>query len=230
MQIREIKYEDPDYDPHRHAANIDQLTLARVPRGSRILDIGAATGYIGGWLQSNASCTVIGVEYSPEQAERARQRLTDVIVGNVETAEIQAQISAHAPFDVVTCSATIVCIVDPWALLRQIKTWLKPDGKLLITCANVAHWTMRRDLLRGKWDYQDYGVLDQLAVRFFTVASFRRALQEAGYTITDFDAEFYDMGLRVLARRLKLHRFERWYVRRFAGFFAIQFLYEAKPS
>ncbi|HVO41063.1 MAG TPA: methyltransferase domain-containing protein, partial [Aggregatilineales bacterium] len=161
------------------------------------------------------------------QAEAARGRLSAVIVGSIETPAVQDQLDSLPPFDVVMCCATIVCIVDPWTLLKRIQRWIAPGGKLLITCANVAHWSIRRDLLRGRWDYQEYGVLDIIALRFFTVHSFRRSLEQAGYRITDFDAEFYDGGPRVVLRQRGLKKLERWYVQRFAGFFAIQFMYEA---
>jgi SAM-dependent methyltransferase len=230
MLVREVKYEAADYDPEKHPGNIDQLTLAQVPSNSRVLDIGCATGFMGAWLQRHKGCSVVGVEYSAEQAAVARERLTGVIVGSVESPDIQALIDQVGPFDVVLSTAAIVCMVDPWALFRQMKRWIKPGGKLLITCANVAHWTLRRDLLRGRWDYQDYGVLDVVALRFFTVHSFRRGLEQAGYRVTGFDAEFYDGGPRVLLRRLGMKGIEGWYVRRFANLFAIQFVYEAVPT
>ncbi len=230
MLVDQIKYNADQYDPDEHPGNIDQLTIQRVPAGARVLDIGCATGYIGGWLQTRRGCTVVGVEFSPTQAEVAKTRLSQVIVGNIESTEVQAQISQLPPFDVVLSSATIVCLVDPWAFLRQTKAWICPGGKLLITCANVAHWSIRRDLLLGKWDYQDYGVLDEIALRFFTVPSFRRSLVEAGFRITDFDAEFYDGGPRVLLRRWGMKRLEHWYVAHFANFFAIQFMYEATST
>ena len=142
---------------------------------------------MGHWLQTHRGCSVTGVEFSPEQAEVARSRLDFVITGSAKSANIQAKIAAREPFDVVICAAAIGCMVDPWALLRQIKTWLKPGGKFLVAWANVAHWSIRRDLLRGNWDYQDFGVLDIVALRFFTVHSFRRALEKAGYQISDFE-------------------------------------------
>jgi SAM-dependent methyltransferase len=230
MLLHEVKYADAAYDPDRHTGNIDQLTLSRVPQGSRVLDIGCATGYMGHWLQTQHACSVTGVEFSAEQAEVARSRLDFVITGSAELPNIQAQIAARGPYDVVICAATIGCMVDPWALLRQIKVWLKPSGKVLIAWGNVGHWSLRRDLMRGKWDYEDFGIRDILVLRFFTVHSFRRALEQAGYRITDFDSEFYDGGFRVLLRRARLRRIERWYVRRLANFFAIQFLYEAVPA
>jgi SAM-dependent methyltransferase len=230
MLVDQIKYNAEQYDPNQHPGNIDQLTVERVPQGARVLDIGCATGYIGAWLQKERGCTVVGVEFSPTQAEVAKTRLDQVFVGNIESDALQEQICQLPPFDVVLSSATIVCLVDPWKFLRKTINWIAPGGKLLITCANVAHWTIRRDLLRGKWDYQAYGVLDEIALRFFTVHSFRRSLEQAGYRVTGFDAEFYDGGPRVVLRRLAMRRLEQWYVRRFANIFAIQFVYEAVPG
>jgi cyclopropane fatty-acyl-phospholipid synthase-like methyltransferase len=232
MLVDQVKYKVEDYDPNRHSGNIDQLTLLRIPEGKRILDIGCATGFMGHWLQTHKTCTVTtGVEFGPAQAEVARSQLEAVIVGSVESPDVQAQLSRLEPFDVVMSTAAIACMVDPWTLLEKMKTWIAPGGKLLITSANIAHWSIRRDLLFGKWEYADFGVFDVIAsLRFFTVNSFRRSLEKAGYTITDFDAEFYDGGPRVLLRRLRLKRPEHWYVQHFANFFAIQFMFEAVPA
>ena len=230
MLVDQVKYKAEDYDPDLHTGNIDQLTLLHIPEGARVLDIGCATGFIGHWLQTQKGCKVTGVEYGPAQAEVARTQLEAVITGSIEAPEVQAQINELQSFDVVMATAAIVCMVDPWALLEQMKSWIAPGGKLVITCANVAHWSIRRNLLFGKWDYKDFGVLDVVALRFFTVNSFRRSLEKAGYRITAFDAEFYDGGPRVLLRRLGLKRLERWYVQHFVNFFAIQFMFEAVPA
>ena len=48
---------------------------------------------------------------------------------------------------------------------------------------NIAHWTARRALLRGRFDYADYGLFDRTHLRFFTRASARELATRGGFAV-----------------------------------------------
>src|ERR1700755_2336857 len=59
--------------------------LEHVPRGARrVLYLGCATGATGAALKARQPATVVGVELEPTYAAEARERLDEVLLGDVE--------------------------------------------------------------------------------------------------------------------------------------------------
>src|SRR5207244_13603080 len=55
----------------------------------------------------------------------------------------------------------------------------------VVSVPNVAHLWVRLQLLRGRWDYGDRGILDRTHLRFFTRRTFVGFLEDAGLTVTE---------------------------------------------
>jgi len=177
--------------------NIDRIQLQMVPAQSRILEIGCATGSLAEYLIKEKGCTVLGIEPSEEQAQIARSRGLTVKTGGIDNPMIQSEldqeVSSHGPFDVLFMSQVIEHIAKPEEVLQLIKKWLTPEGVLIISTCNIAHWKYRLQLLGGKWQYEDYGILDRSHLRFFTIDSFRDMLIQCGYRVDDFGFTFEDI-------------------------------------
>ena len=60
-------------------------------------------------------------------------------------------------------------LVDPWAVLARLARLVCDGGQILACIPNVQHYSVIVSLLRGKWDYQDEGLLDRTHLRFFTL-------------------------------------------------------------
>jgi len=177
--------------------NIDRIQLEMVPADSRILEIGCATGNLSEYLIQEKNCEVIAVEADSSQASVARERGLSVMSGCADHPDIQAQIdeyvSSHKSFDVVFMSQVIEHLADPEAMLLKIHGWLAEDGVLVISTCNIAHLKCRFRLLVGKWEYEDYGIMDRDHLRFFTLNSFADLLEECGYRIQDSGFSFQDI-------------------------------------
>lgn len=165
-----IKYRyHSKFDPRKLAPdNIDRLSTAHVPPNSKVLELGCATGFMGRYFTRVLGCRVVGVEIDPQAAQIARRHLGHVIAGSLDDDKTYLALATHAPFDVVFASAIIEHLQFPDKLLAQSYKLLKPGGLLIITFPNIAHWRMRLALLRGIWQYQDYGLLDKTHLKFFT--------------------------------------------------------------
>jgi len=192
-----IKYNIDDFDAGRlNRNNIDRIQFEMLPARSTVLEIGCATGYMSAYLQKKMDCVVTGVELNPAQAEVARDRCSHLIEGNIDDPAIQALVDAHVAqkgkFDVVFMSQVIEHIAYPGDLLARIRDWLIPGGIMVVSTCNVAHWGIRLNLLRGKWRYAEYGIMDKTHLRFFTVHSFRELLTDSGYRIVDEGYSFED--------------------------------------
>lgn len=244
-----IKYHQDHIDfDNLHENNIDRIQLSMVPAGCRVLEIGCATGYMSEYLARGKQCRVLGVEPMADQAELTRQRGIEVLTGLIDSPDTQHQLIAqtkkHGPFDAIFMSQVIEHIADPAATLIFLKQLLAPNGCLIVSTCSIVHWKCRLRILLGKWEYEDYGIFDRTHLRFFTINSFRRLLEECGYTIIDFGYTFEDIcpfkilfDTRILAPSdlLRLipfvgQRLRRGYTSLCKNFLAAQFVYKAQPN
>lgn len=162
-----------------------RLVLQQVPDGARVLDVGCATGYLAAEL-SRRGCTVDGIEVDPAAAQQARAHCREVIVGDLEApsthAAVETMLAGTRP-DIIICADVLEHLRDPWTVLAWLRTLLSPDGRAVISVPNIAHWTARRALLRGRFDYTNYGLFDRTHLRFFTRASAAELARRAGFAV-----------------------------------------------
>lgn len=137
-----------------------------IDRGSRVLEVGCATGFMTEYLTREHGCSVTAIEVDADAAARARARGVDVIVGSVEDPEILAQVAG--PFDVMIFSDVLEHLVSPDTALRATVPLLAPGGRVVASIPNIAHWSIRARLLAGRFRYTEGGILDRGHVRFFT--------------------------------------------------------------
>jgi GT2 family glycosyltransferase/2-polyprenyl-3-methyl-5-hydroxy-6-metoxy-1,4-benzoquinol methylase/Flp pilus assembly protein TadD len=147
-----------------------------------ILDVGCAAGYLGAALKKKRECHVIGLEVDPVIANYAKERLDEVIVGNIED-----KVDTLPPdfFDCVVLADVLEHLQNPGRVLEKLRHSLKENGRLIASIPNVRHWSIVRQLLEGDWNYADAGILDRTHLRFFTKKSVTRLFTKAGYTISD---------------------------------------------
>ncbi|MCZ4494420.1 MAG: class SAM-dependent methyltransferase [Conexibacter sp.] len=167
-------------------ATSHRLVLDAVADGARVLDVGCATGYLAAEL-ARRGCTVVGVEFDPVAAQQARAFCREVVVGDLESeavrADVQRAVADAGGVDTVICADVLEHLRDPWAVLAWLRTLLDPGGRAIVSVPNIAHWTARRALLRGRFDYADFGLLDGTHLRFFTRASATELAHRAGFAV-----------------------------------------------
>lgn len=155
--------------------------LALIPQSARkVLDIGCAAGRLGEALKARQTVEVAGIECDAEAAERARTRLDQVLLGDVE--ELRPDFAPRS-FDAVVCGDVLECLRRPDRLLRRARRWLRPGGRLIASIHNVRHHSVLTGLLDGNWTYQAAGPLDHGHVRFFTRRAIHELFEHAGYGI-----------------------------------------------
>jgi 2-polyprenyl-3-methyl-5-hydroxy-6-metoxy-1,4-benzoquinol methylase len=207
-----------------------RLVLGEVPDGARVLDVGCATGYLAAEL-SHRGCTVDGIEFDPVAAQQARAHCHEVVVGDLEVpstqAEVQRMLNGARP-DVIICADVLAHLRDPWTVLAWLRTLLAPGGHAVISVPNIAHWTARRALLRGRFDYTDHGLLDRTHLRFFTRASAAELARRAGFAVRAERPAGAPLPLESRVPALGAVR-DRC-VRRYPGAFALQFVLVLSPT
>ena len=172
------------YQRHIDPEGDDSLArlLWRIPQGSAVLELGPATGYCSRHLRESLGCEVDAVELSADMAEQARPWCRRLVVGDVETLDLD-QVFAGCRYDVILCADVLEHLRDPWALAHRLAGLLAPGGRLLLSVPNAAYLGLLVDLLRGRFRYRDEGLLDRTHLRFFTLDSLRELLEQAGWQL-----------------------------------------------
>ncbi|MDD4818173.1 MAG: class I SAM-dependent methyltransferase [Victivallaceae bacterium] len=167
-----------------------------IAAGSSVFDIGCACGDFGKTLYEQKQCRMTGVEFDRQQADIARGTGA---YGQVIDFDLN-RLSAHewpeleGRFDYIVCADVLEHLISPADTLAAFKTYLKPDGKFLISLPNIAHASIKADLLNDVFNYTPHGILDNTHLRFFTWKSIGSMLALAGIKIIKADATFVDIN------------------------------------
>ncbi len=157
--------------------------LAHVPPEARkVLDIGSARGLFGGLLKKRQKCVVTGIDTDDKLIAVARERLDEVIKGDVE--EILDK-KTLGKYDCIVCGDVLEHLNNPWKVVRRLKTHLKKGGIFIASTPNVMNWAIFFDLIRGRWDYVPFSILSGTHIRFFTRNTLIELFEEAGYKVRE---------------------------------------------
>jgi 2-polyprenyl-3-methyl-5-hydroxy-6-metoxy-1,4-benzoquinol methylase len=72
---------------------------------------------------------------------------------------------------------------DPIRVLRNVHSLLNPGARVVISVPNIAHLSVRAQLLFGRFQYSDRGILDRTHLRFFTRRTIKELLTDTGFSI-----------------------------------------------
>jgi 2-polyprenyl-3-methyl-5-hydroxy-6-metoxy-1,4-benzoquinol methylase len=154
--------------------------LSAAGRPLRILDIGTADGYLGALLKQQGHY-LVGVESDSTLAEKARGYYDVFHSVDAESFDFPSR----GEFDFILLADVLEHLKDPAGLLRRALPCLNAGGEIIISLPNIAHLLIRLDLLFGYFQYTDRGILDRTHLRFFTLASTRRMVQDVGCRILE---------------------------------------------
>jgi 2-polyprenyl-3-methyl-5-hydroxy-6-metoxy-1,4-benzoquinol methylase len=170
-----------NFDPDSY--NTHMLLVNEVLAGSKVLEIGTASGYLGDYLASKKKCEVWGVEPVRELYDEAANSTYKKILNQTAEDFIIYNQNNKETFDVILLGDVLEHMSRPDQVLIGLKEFLKPDGKFVISMPNIAHYSIRISLLCGKWNMADSGILDRTHLRFFTLFSARKMIEDCGLEI-----------------------------------------------
>jgi len=153
----------------------------RIPAGVRyVVDVGCAAGEFGRALKNaRPELEVRGLDVEAEQISRAKLVLDDAVQASASDG-----LPEHWPKpDCVVFADVLEHLVDPWTTLSDWAASIRPGGIVLVSVPNVAHYSVARAVLAGKWHYQPEGVLDRTHLRFFSRDTAISLVAEAGFRI-----------------------------------------------
>ena len=217
--------ENGELDPLRYDEHVDgpqevaRMLADLVPVGSRVLDVGCGTGCVSRIIADTRNAKIIGIEPNSHRAAAARARGLEVYEEPFTPAIVQRLES----FNVILFADVLEHVADPGSFLQFARRGLLPGGRVVASVPNVAHWSVRLDLLRGRFDYQPVGIRDATHLRWFTADTVRSLFETNGLRVISLQhtagvmlAEYYRRPwrwispdrryaiVRALARRLPL--------------------------
>jgi glycosyltransferase involved in cell wall biosynthesis len=171
---------NPLYHPKLTFDSPHTMTLARIPPGARVADIGCAGGYISRQLSAKG-CEVTGIDQFPPASEAGLARFVRCDLND-------------ADFPVDAGSFHYVLLLDivehlrsPERFLDSLRQSVASDGevKVIFSTGNIGFFITRLALLFGWFNYGPRGILDLTHTRLFTFRTAIALLEQSGYRISE---------------------------------------------
>jgi len=156
-----------------HAQLVDMVG----PPPRKILDLGCGTGELAHVLKERGYY-VVGLDREPPQ-----YKLDQFVYGNIEDG---IPLPVEEKFDTILLADVLEHLEDPLRILVAAKERLTPSGVALVSLPNAVHWSVRAQVLSGRFDYTTKGILDRGHLRFFTLESARRLFGDAGFQVASY--------------------------------------------
>ncbi len=183
-----------DYYSHPRTDIIQFISEAR-DKAIRVLEVGCGCGatlfrikYM--WPHAD----VKGIEIVDKIAEIGANNC-DIIQGNIESMELPYE---KEYFDYIIFGDVLEHLFEPDKVLKKIKPYMKKDASLLVSIPNIMSATVIVPLLCGNFQYEDSGILDRTHVKFYTLYTIIKLLDECGYKTETYRKVCHnDLGINI---------------------------------
>lgn len=169
------------HNPDPHAAVTDEVILAQLDRGSRVVDLGCGNGRLLQRIQTEHDCRVLGVELDFEEFTAGMGRGLPML-----RADLNAGLGdiPGGVFDVAVLSQTLQQVRNPLAVLEEM---LRVARRALVVVPNFGHWKVRLQVvLQGRAPVTDslpYEWFESPNVHFLTMLDFRDLARRGNFRI-----------------------------------------------
>lgn len=177
MKAKYTSFNSVPYESH-------MLVFKEIAAGSKVLDMGCASGYFARELKKK-NCRSWGVDNDKEALKIAKKYCEEVALQDLDQ-PLQLPFKKKF-FDDILLLDVLEHLKNPELLLEQIKPFLGPNGKMIISVPNIAFISIRLALLRGKWQYVKTGIMDESHLRFFTKNTLTHLIDQCGYHLDKID-------------------------------------------
>lgn len=167
--------------PDPRLAVTDEIIMAHVDRGSRVVDLGCGDGRLLAKLRDDHGCSVLGVELAFDQFVAAIERGVPVLQADLN---LGLQEIPSDSFDVAVVSETLQQVRRPLAVLEEI---FRIARRALVVVPNFGHWAIRLQVaLSGRAPVTDslpYEWFESPNVHFLTMLDFRDLARRGNFRI-----------------------------------------------
>lgn len=163
------------------------IMLNNIKEHSRILEFGCANGRMTQCLSEEMHCKVDIVEYDKELFEMAFPYANDGVQGDILAFEWCKRF-ADRKYDYIIFADVLEHLRNPLRVLKECKKFLRENGIIWISVPNIAHNDIIINLIEGRFNYSETGLLDKTHVYFFTAQTAREMFEKAGFVIAYEDS------------------------------------------
>ena len=180
IDVRQPGEANPLYQAKWGYTSPHTLTLDRVAKGSRVLDVGCASGYMSRAL-ADRGCEVTGIDLYPPPPGTGLKKF---IEADLSTRELPVD---AGDFQYILLLDVIEHLVSPEGFVDALRRSRKrgEETRVIVSTGNVAFLVTRFMLLLGYFHYGARGILDMTHTRLFTFATLRDLFQQGGYRIEE---------------------------------------------
>jgi len=168
-----------------------------VKEGSTVLDVGCSYGYFGEILVREKGCRVYGIDVNEEALNFIKKQgyYRDVFLIDLdEQRKFETELNRFKKleeiFDFVICSDILEHLKKPSDAITFVADKLKFGGQVIVSIPNISNIDIILNLLEGRFNYSEYGILDNTHLRFFTKRSFGEWLFSINESFPKLDFQF----------------------------------------
>jgi glycosyltransferase involved in cell wall biosynthesis len=155
--------------------------LEETGANQEVLEVGCGEGFFAAKLAERGN-RVSGVDALP--APRHREAFSEYVCADLARGFGPALAPLRKRrYDKILLMDVLEHLERPETLLNQCHQLMDAQTRLLISLPNVANFTVRLNLLFGRFEYADRGILDRTHLHFFTRRSAERLIRQAGFKI-----------------------------------------------
>lgn len=210
-----------EYETHK-------LIFDLIPRNTYVLDLGCASGYFSKELLKK-SCVIDGVDSDIRYLKEARKYCRNTFLCDFEN--IKECTLPTRQYDVILLMDVLEHIKNR-SILSEIHKLVRSEGEFVLSTPNIAHISVRMNLLFGKLRYTKTGILDESHVHFYTKETLIEELESSNWQIQSITTSS-DFGQIPVIGRFARHipkRIQAIITGLFPTLFGVQWIVVCKQS
>ena len=161
------------------------MTIGYMKDSPVVLDVGCACGDLGVALKEHRNATMFGLEYNQGSIDIALETgaYEEIHQFNLDEITENSFPQYKGKFDYIVCGDVLEHLRDPMRSLNILKSYLKEDGRIIASIPNVAHMSIKSNLLVNDFTYTPLGLLDETHIHLFTHKSIALGLSSIGLKV-----------------------------------------------
>jgi 2-polyprenyl-3-methyl-5-hydroxy-6-metoxy-1,4-benzoquinol methylase len=182
------RYESKQSTAELYFKNIRKELLDMIPENLKegnLLELGAGSCNTLIYAKENGYAKAI---YGIELCKIENSNQENDLIDNLLITDVEKTILPYKKefFDVIICGDVLEHLVDPYEMVRKLKTFLKKDGVLIISLPNIREFnTLKTIFFKGDFKYTESGILDKTHLRFFCKKNMINLFEENGFEVEE---------------------------------------------
>lgn len=161
--------------------------LRFIDNDSIVLDVGCSCGDLGKSLKVHKNSELYGFEYDIDAIEIANKTgvYKEIYQVDLDSFFVDDFKDYKGKFDYIICGDVLEHLRFPLRTMKSLVQYLKKEGFFIASIPNVAHTSIKANLLLNDFTYTPVGLLDETHIHLFTDKSIAREFSDSGLEIVD---------------------------------------------